>query len=161
MMRQTIHVMLLDDNLTHAARVRSVLKPRNGTDFQLEHFTTLKTGLDGLKSARCDVLLLDLGLPDSNGFRTLSKVIAAAPRLPILVLAGADVPSGVLESLKNDGRNYMSKSRMIAEDLVAAVLQEVSGIKGSDGNGEGHRAVRVLVVEDDNGDLATIKCLLA
>ncbi len=174
MVQQTIRVILIEDNVTDAARVRQVLRrPTRGTDFQLEQFTNLKSGLAGLKSAHFDVLLLDLGLPDSNGLRTLSKVVAVAPRLPILVLASADIPSGVLETIKNDGRNFLSKSRMSAEDLVAAVLREAMGIKAAFGDGDPDpavldsspgttsKAVRVLVIEDDHGDLAAIRFLLA
>jgi DNA-binding response OmpR family regulator len=172
MIRQTLRVALIEDSVTDAARVCQVLlKPFGDTGFQVDHFTRLGTGLAALQWQHFDVLLLDLGLPDSSGLHTLSKVVAVAPTLPILVLAGPDIPAGILEKIKNDGRNYLLKSKMSGATLMKAVFDAGIGITmtaeqdehGLQGVAEemAERPVRVLVVEDDHGDLAAIRFLLA
>ena len=171
MVQQTIRVALIEDNVTDAARVTHVLKRTiGGTDFTVDHFLTLASGLEALRSVHFDVLLLDLGLPDSRGVRALSKVRAVAPRLPILVLAGSDVPPGVSVTIRELGFDQLLKSRMTAETMLEAVLRvstgtfpddesETAAIGSSDG--VSGKSLRVLVVEDDHGDLAAIRFLLA
>jgi len=183
MKEQTIRVALIEDNLTDAARVRTALaRAGKETSFQLEHFTTLKAGLDRVRAGSFDVALLDLGLPDSQGLRTLSKVTLDFPELPVLVLAGDDVSTSLLKEILSAGRNYVFKARVSAEDLAVTVSHEAKANTAARDAGAiqansasrfagnyavrssthmmNRNAVRVLVVEDDHDDLAGIRFLL-
>ena len=46
------------------------------------------------------MVLLDLGLPDSQGLDTLSKVHAEAPAVPIVVLTGLDDEALALQAVQ-------------------------------------------------------------
>src|SRR5258707_5438278 len=120
---QTVRVALIDDDLDYASKVRQVLRPAQGSLFELRHFATLKSALEGLKSTHFDAVLLVLDLPDSNGLRTLSRVMAAAQRLPVLVLNDGNISSSVLERIKNSGRTSLLKSRFSPPALAAALLR--------------------------------------
>jgi len=42
-----------------------------------------------LRERAFDIVLLDLGLPDTQGLEALRRACAAAPRVPLVVLTGA------------------------------------------------------------------------
>ncbi len=59
-------------------------------DLKLEFVDRLSTGLKLISENRIDLVLLDLGLPDSQGGLTLSCVLEAARRKAIVVLTGLE-----------------------------------------------------------------------
>jgi signal transduction histidine kinase len=61
----------------------------------------LDTALDYLRRMRCDVVLLDLELPDSSGVRTYLRLAEAFPQLPVVVLAESDGESSAAASLRS------------------------------------------------------------
>src|SRR5258708_19582373 len=61
--------------------------------FELRQSETLQSGLEELSARHVDVILLNLSLPDSDGLATLSKAIAVASGIPIIVLTGLRVTS--------------------------------------------------------------------
>jgi len=56
--------------------------------FAVQHVARLKEGLSQLAKRDYDAILLDLGLPDSQGTKTFELVHRASPDTPILVLTG-------------------------------------------------------------------------
>src|SRR5690606_31950872 len=81
-------VVLIEDNAAHAKLMERLLGRSAG--FELERFDRLATGLPRLQAGGVDVVLLDLGLPDSDRHQTLGRVLAAAPDVPVVVLTTAD-----------------------------------------------------------------------
>ena len=57
-----------------------------------------------------DVVLLDLGLPDSSGISTFLKLREAAPGLPIILLSGTGNESIALEAVQQGAQDYLIKS---------------------------------------------------
>ena len=56
----------------------------------MEHVRYLADGLDLLKSRSFDVVLVDLGLPDSQGLETALAMRNQAKRAPVVVLTILD-----------------------------------------------------------------------
>ena len=57
----------------------------------MEHAERLSAGLERLTEGDIDVILLDLGLPDSQGLETLGDVLAEHPHVPaVVMIAGLD-----------------------------------------------------------------------
>ena len=84
-------VLLIEDNPGDARLIREMLAEGGGDRFKLECADRLSTGLERLAEGGVDIVLLDLGLPDSQGLDTLHKVIAEVPEVPItVVLTGTD-----------------------------------------------------------------------
>ena len=84
----------------------------------MNHVANLRAGLDILKVQNIDVILLGLGLPGSEGIKTVAQAIAAAPDVPIIVLTGIDTPQMVLEVIKTGVGDY----------FVDAILSDVASI---------------------------------
>ena len=76
---QPIRVLLVEDNRVNAQLTHALLAGVGEPRFSLECVERLATALERLGEDGIDVVLLDLGLPDSEGLDTFAKVNAYAP----------------------------------------------------------------------------------
>lgn len=67
----------------------------------------------------CDLLVLDLSLPDVDGFELLRRVVALSPGPRVLILSMHDELSYVREATRLGARGYLCKSGADDELLVA------------------------------------------
>jgi DNA-binding response OmpR family regulator len=70
-------LLLIEDNPGDARLVREML--RGASDITLDGVDRLATAEAQIASGEVDVVLLDLGLPDSQGLETLARVRACSP----------------------------------------------------------------------------------
>src|SRR5689334_20612611 len=99
-------VLLIEDRLSDTNLILRMLSSAEKEPFEVHHVAELSRGLQHLRSHRTDVVLLDLGLPDSQGLDTLDKVRTAAPNVPIIVLTVTDLPPSILDAIKKGARDY-------------------------------------------------------
>jgi serine phosphatase RsbU (regulator of sigma subunit) len=77
-------------------------------------------------------ILLDLGLPDSEGLEGLRKTLAVAGRIPVIVLTGR-IDRDVGEAAVAEGaQDYLVKGTVSGEELVRAVRYAVERRKGQE-----------------------------
>ncbi|MBF0189172.1 MAG: PAS domain S-box protein, partial [Magnetococcales bacterium] len=100
------HILLIEDN---RADVRLLQERLRGEPFELACFDRLESGLEHAATHSVDVVLLDLGLPDSHGIATLESALAQLPHLPIIVLTGLDDESNALEAMAHGAQDYLIK----------------------------------------------------
>jgi diguanylate cyclase (GGDEF)-like protein len=95
---------------------------------------SLAEGLDRLKQpqtepeAGVDIVLLDLGLPDTNGLDGLREVRRSAPNLPIIVLTGVSDLAVATEALKNGAGDFLEKHELQPELLRLAQTDPLTGL---------------------------------
>ncbi len=81
-----MRVLVIEDNPADAALVRALLAPY---DLYTTTVATRVSDAVGLLSGETfDVALLDMSLPDAEGFEALARIRQASPFLPIVVLSG-------------------------------------------------------------------------
>ena len=79
MTAQALKVLLIEDTAEFAELVHKWLSPKGDIAFILSWSDSLMQGLNSLAEGNVDVILLDLGLPDSNGYETFTTVRTYAP----------------------------------------------------------------------------------
>ena len=87
-MSKQFQILLLEDNPGDARLIWEFLNESRTEKFSLVHVTHLAAGLEHLKAGPPDAILLDLGLPDSQGLGTLETITSQSARVPIVVLTG-------------------------------------------------------------------------
>jgi signal transduction histidine kinase len=80
--------------------------------FTMTRVDHLEPALRLLGRRKFDVVLLDLGLPDSSGLETLAKVRAASPEIPVVVLAGLDDDGLALSAIQRGAQDYLAKDHL-------------------------------------------------
>jgi DNA-binding NarL/FixJ family response regulator len=122
-----IRVLLIEDNPGDARLIERALQASGNSEFELMHAAGFQSGEARLTAGGVDVVLLDLGLPGSSGFDTMTKVVAASPGTPLIVLTGSDEAHLVLECIKAGARDYFVKSRMDWSRMIDALRRAASG----------------------------------
>lgn len=85
--------------------------------------TVAATGREGLVLALTggfELVILDLGLPDMDGFTVLEKIRAQEPDLPVIILTARASGEDTVQGLTSGADDYMPKPFRFAE-LVARV----------------------------------------
>lgn len=121
MSAQPIRVLLVEDNPTDVLILQEVLARVSSAQFELIHAERLVGALAYLSREPFDVVLLDLGLPDSQGLETLVKLRQQAPPIPVVVLTGlADEALG-LNTLQQGAQDYLVKGQVEGDGLARAI----------------------------------------
>jgi two-component system cell cycle sensor histidine kinase/response regulator CckA len=117
-----ITVLLVEDNPGDARLILELLGEVQAQAFDLERVDRLDDALARLAHAAVDVVLLDLGLPDSQGLDTFVRARRGAPDEPIVVISGLDDERVALEAVRSGAQDYLVKGR-IEGHLLARVLR--------------------------------------
>jgi hypothetical protein len=106
-----IRVLLLEDDPDDAVLVRRMLRRVKAMPFEVVVVNRLARAVAILTAdpAVFDVVLADLGLPDSTGIATLDALTEVAPHLPVVVLTGNDDDAQALDALKRGAQDYVVK----------------------------------------------------
>ena len=102
-------ILLVEDNPGDARLTKELLKEITNEQFDIAHATRLSEAVDMLNLSQVDAVLLDLGLPDSNGIETFSKLHASVPQIPIVVLSGVTDESVALKTVQLGAQDYVVK----------------------------------------------------
>jgi two-component system invasion response regulator UvrY len=81
-----------------------------------------------IKSEPCDVVLLDLTMPNKGGLDVLKQLHAESPRLPVLVLSMHSEDQYAVRVLRAGAAGYLTKESAPAK-LVQAIRKVVRGGK--------------------------------
>lgn len=70
---------------------------------------SIESGLKKSTTESCDVVILDVGLPDGNGLDAIDKIRKTASSPEIIVFTGMGVPNGVEIAVENEVWDYVRK----------------------------------------------------
>lgn len=103
-------VLLAEDNPGDAELLREALESADAnTGARLTTVDSLHDALAQARSGRFELLLLDLGLPDSNGLDTLRTAQREVPNLPVVVLTGLADEALAQQALREGAQDYLVK----------------------------------------------------
>jgi signal transduction histidine kinase len=87
----------------------------------LNHVERLDAGIKYLNQEKPDVIMLDLGLPDSQGLETFSKVYTQAAEVPIVILTGLNDFEHAVTAVKAGAQDYLVKGEVDGATLVRSL----------------------------------------
>ena len=93
--------------------------------FDLERADRLSTGLEQLDHGGIDVALLDLSLPDSQGFDTFIKAYSQVPGVPIIVLTVTNDEALATKAVREGAQDYIVKEQLDNNLLGRSILYAI------------------------------------
>lgn len=118
-------VMLADDHPLVRSGVRRVLEGVKWIEVVGETESGAET-LRALRDVQPDVLLLDLNMPDGDGFSVLREARSLAPDTHIIVLTMHAQPEYITRAVRDGANGYLLKD-LAVQDLIGAIEAVTSG----------------------------------
>ena len=120
-----MRVLLVEDNQDDVVVMKRVLAGLGASDFALDAASSLAEGIAQLQRQPADIVLLDLSLPDSRGFETLTTLVARVPDVPVVVLTGlCDDATGV-EAIRSGAQDYLVKGEFNGVFLMRVIQHAI------------------------------------
>jgi signal transduction histidine kinase len=122
-----LQVLLIEDNPADSDLIADALEDAHvsfvpgASTFTLAHVDRLAAGLARVAAGDVAVVLLDLSLPDSQGFATFVRLAAQAPATPIVVLSGLDDEALAIHAVREGAQDYLVKGQVDGVTLVRAL----------------------------------------
>lgn len=113
--REVLEVLLVEDSPYDQWLIRRLLKQYG---FRVECVDTLAAATIHLRQERCDVVLLDLGLKDSQGLSTLEQLHKWVPEVPVVVLTSSSNEASGLRAVQLGAEDYLIKGQVSGPALV-------------------------------------------
>lgn len=109
-----MNILLIEDNLNI---INGLTYAFNKNNYKLTSLTTIKKVLEYLKTNKPDLIILDISLPDGNGF-DLYKNYIKDQNIPVIFLTANDSEDDIVKGLNLGAEDYMTKPFSIKELLV-------------------------------------------
>lgn len=121
-----LRVLLIEDNPGDANLVRHHLQRGSFPDVpdnqEITHVESLDAALAAIESsAAFDIVLLDLGLPESTGIETLETLLPEVPETPVVVLTGLDDKEIAVNAIQQGAQDYLPKEELSANVLMRSL----------------------------------------
>src|ERR1700686_3591408 len=122
-------LLLVENNPADARLLQEMLNERSLNGTEVSHVTTMSDAESHLGRHDVDIIVLDLGLPDTQGVQAIRRAHAAAPHIPLVVLTGLDDESLAAQALQEGAQDYLLKGQIEPRGLLRALRYAIEGKK--------------------------------
>ena len=117
-------ILLIEDDPGDTLLIKEMLEQQECTA-RLVTVERLSEGINFLQENDCDVVLLDMNLPDSSGLSTMTRLLEAAPSIPIVVLTGISDEFFGVDAVKSGAQDYLIKGDIDGRILKRALFYAI------------------------------------
>ena len=107
-------ILLIED---HESIINWLKYTFNVNNYNLIAKTTIKESIEYLENNKPEIIILDVSLPDGNGFDLYEKVIKKK-NIPVIFLTARDDEDDIIKGLNLGAEDYMTKPFSTKELLV-------------------------------------------
>lgn len=123
MEEKILKILLVEDNPADVRLIKEYLKEAN-IPFQLTITDRVSDALIKMRKEH-DVIIADLGLPDSSGINTLKVLKKSGTQVPIVILTGMKNEEFALISLKEGASDYLLKSGLDSQTISRSIKYSI------------------------------------
>ena len=156
-------IMIVDDNPTDREQIADLLRLEQIDVLQAENGVQC---LEMLQYHRPDLLVLDLMMPEMDGFQVLNE-IRARPEigdLPIVVVTAKDLTEQDKKLLSGKVSLVLTKSTVALPQIYDEIKRILGGIHGEMSDDQGNRQKKqpnhILMIEDNEISVIQVKKIL-
>ncbi len=114
-------ILLIEDNPADVRLVRELLLDVSGSLYGLVDVGLFSDGIGHLKNNDCDIVLLDLSLPDGMGIDMVTRLQSVVPETPIVMLTGLDDDQIALDAMRAGAQDFLIKGSFDGPMLARAL----------------------------------------
>jgi PAS domain S-box-containing protein len=173
-LKKTKHVLVIEDDKAQNMAINELISRKN-----LES-TSVYNGKDALhflEKNTSDLVILDIGLPDTDGITLLNEIRDKQPNLPVIVFTGRDLTKKELNKIQKHKETSIvlkskeSYSRLIEETELfihhlnksrdtSKSIQKVETTDSRQFNNQSLKGRKVLMVDDDMRNIYALQTIL-
>lgn len=139
-----VEILLFEDNPGDAGLIEEMLEEFADFPYELRNTETLKEGLVYLKEHSYDVILSDLGLPDSDGIDTFLQIHAKNSQTPIIILTAVKDEKIGIDAVKRGAQDYLVKGEVDGRLLKRSIQYSIERKKAEKEIKESEERYRIV-----------------
>ncbi len=116
-----LRLLIVEDDLIDRKLLERLLAKTSLDVAQVECADRLSKAVDLVREFSFDLVLLDLGLPDSRGTESVIELQMHAPQVPIVVLSGLDDENTALTAMQKGVQDYLIKGQVDSTLLMRSI----------------------------------------
>jgi two-component system response regulator AtoC len=122
-MERSRRILVVDDDDDLRRVVRRALESEN---YEVHEAANSTAALAILNEGQCDLVLLDIVLPDSSGFTVIEHVRLMVPRIPVIMMTGTSGLENAVRSVRLGAEDYVAKPFTLSY-LLKAIERAIAG----------------------------------
>lgn len=151
-----MRILIIEDNDDDVLMIEEMLRGGDGdVAYEIEYAERLSDGVTRLSSGGIDVVLLDLRLPDSEGFDTFEGLYEHELHVPIIVLTGLDNKTLGIQAVQAGAQDYLIKGRTDGHQLQRSVRYAIERKRSEEALREQRDWLDVTLSSIDDAVIAT------
>jgi signal transduction histidine kinase len=115
-----ISVLLVEDDQDDYIIMSRLLKEALPA-LRIEWCQTLNSGIEALNKHKFDIIILDLTLPDSNGWETYSTMHTHAPDVAVILMTGVEDNDLAVRAVHEGAQDYLVKGSVSTDVMVRTI----------------------------------------
>ena len=160
--RQVQTIMVVDDNEIDRRELAALIEEHHMQAIAVDSGARC---LELLTATRPDLLILDLMMPEMDGFKLLERLRTspATMDLPVLVVTAKDLTAADRERLRGNVAAILEKGRTTSRELlgrIATMLADIDRFPGQLAAAGPEAGRRILLVEDNEVAILQVKKVL-
>jgi DNA-binding NtrC family response regulator len=124
-----MNILVVDDDPIVLASCRRVLEPEG---YAVSAASSAAEAISALKERECQLLLLDVKMPEHDGFYLLGHVRKSWPRLPVVVMSGFPTSETMSASAEGGAISFIPKP-FTPDELLQTVRRAVRPLPSEEG----------------------------
>lgn len=128
-MGKLLNILLVEDNPGDAFLVKEMLEEIPDYQFNFTEVATLQKAVLLLQENGFDVVLLDLGLPDSEGLKALETMLHLELNFPVVVITGLNDNATGQKAVEMGAQTYLIKGKFTSYSIFESILFSIQRAK--------------------------------
>lgn len=118
---EKLRLLIVEDDIVDRKLLERLLAQSSLGPHQVDYADCLSAASEMLREQSFDLVLLDLGLPDSRGTESVIELQLHAPYVPIIVLSGLDDEKMATSAVQKGVQDYLIKGQVDSTLLVRSI----------------------------------------
>ena len=129
-------IAVVDDDAFVCKALQRLLR---SAGFAVETYSSGSEFLEAIRTHTPDCVVLDLHMPEVNGFEVQAQLALAGSRIPAVVITGHDTPESRARAMRNGAAAYICKpvdDKALMEAIDAVISVKELGLPGRERPGQ-------------------------